>query len=92
LGCLDMQIFYSSQFAREYKQLPSDIKEKAKKKEKIFRKNQFDRRLKTHKLKGKLDEFWAFSVDFHYRIIFKFQDSNTVRFYVIGDHSIYRKL
>lgn len=87
-----MEIFYSSQFAREYRQLPLEMREKAKEKEKIFRRNHFDRRLKTHKLKGKLDGFSAFSIDFRYRIIFKFQDKNKVRFYAIGDHSAYKKL
>lgn len=87
-----MKIFYSPQFAREYKRLPLGTKEKAKKKEEIFRKNPFDFRLKTHKLKGRLSEFWAFSIDFRYRIIFKFQNSNIVRFYAIGDHSVYNKL
>ena len=87
-----MEIFYSPQFVRDYRQLPVEVKEKAKKKERIFRKNLFDSRLKTHKLKGRLDGFWAFSIDFRYRIIFKFQNNNTVRFYVIGDHSVYKKL
>jgi len=87
-----MEVFYSPQFVREYRQLPTEVKEKAKKKEKIFRRNPFDERLKTHKLKGKLDDFWSFSIDFRYRIIFKFQNNNTVRFYVIGDHSLYNKL
>jgi mRNA-degrading endonuclease YafQ of YafQ-DinJ toxin-antitoxin module len=87
-----MEIFYSPQFGREYRQLPVGVKEKAKKKEQIFRKNPFDTRLKTHKLKGRLDEFWAFSIDYRYRIIFKFQDKNTARFYTTGDHSLYGKL
>ncbi|MFH1462097.1 MAG: type II toxin-antitoxin system mRNA interferase toxin, RelE/StbE family [bacterium] len=87
-----MKIFYSSQFAREYQQLPVETKKKARKKEEIFRENPFNPILKTHKLKGKLDEFWAFSIDICYRIIFKFQNGSTVRFYVVGDHSIYKKL
>lgn len=86
-----MEIFYSPQFMREYQKLSVEVKEKAKKKEKIFRQNPFDLGLKTHKLKGRLDEFWAFSVNYRYRIIFKFQD-NSVRFYIIGDHSLYKKL
>jgi len=87
-----MEIFYSPQFAREYRKLPIEVKEKAKNKEKIFRKDAFDPRLKTHKLKGRLSEFWSFSVDFRYRIIFKFQNNNKVRFYLIGDHLLYNKL
>lgn len=87
-----MEILYSPQFAREYQKLPAKIKEKAESKERIFRKDAFDQRLKTHKLKGKLSDFWAFSIDLRYRIIFKFQKSNKVRFYTVGDHSVYKNL
>lgn len=65
-----MKIIYSSKFAREYKKLSNDIKDKAEIKEIIFKKNLFDDRLKTHKLNGKFEEFWSFSVDYKYRIIF----------------------
>lgn len=87
-----MKIFYSPQFVREYRRLPVEIKEKAEKKEKIFRSNPFDPRLKMHKLMGKLDGFLSFSIDYRYRIIFKFQEDKIIRFYAIGDHSFYSKL
>ena len=84
-----MKIIYSPEFLRRYNGLPKQVKEKAEKREEIFLSNPFDRRLKTHKLSGELNGFWVFSVDFKYRIIFKFEDSNKVRFYTIGGHSIY---
>jgi mRNA-degrading endonuclease YafQ of YafQ-DinJ toxin-antitoxin module len=87
-----MKIFYSTQFFHEYRQLPIEVKKKVEKKENIFRQNPFDKRLKTHKLKGRLADFWAFSVDFHYRVIFNFQNEKDVRFYAIGDHSFYKKI
>lgn len=61
----------------------------AEKKEKIFRINFGDESLKTHKLHGKLKDFWAFSVDNDYRIIFEFVDANTVYFHTVGRHDIY---
>ena len=101
-----MRIYYLPKFAKQYKKLPLAIKIQAEKKEKIFRKNPFDKSLKTHKLKGELEGFWSFSVNYSYRIIFDFlprrlarttpsrarqagKDEKTVRFYFIGDHSIY---
>ena len=39
-------------------------------KEAVFRKNPFDKRLKTHKLSGKEKEPWAFWVDYSYRLGF----------------------
>ena len=65
-----MRIVYSKKFAREYKKLPEQLKILAEQKEKIFRGNPFNPRLKTHKLTGRLREFWAFSIDYQYRIIF----------------------
>ena len=84
-----MKILYLQKFEREYRKLPPQIKDAAEEKEKIFRKNPFDSRLKTHKLHGELNEFWAFSINYQYRIIFDFADKNTVRFYTVGKHDIY---
>lgn len=84
-----MEISYSPKFAKEYKKLSNATKLKAEKKEKIFRKDPFDKSLKTHKLGGKLKNFWAFSIDYKHRIIFEFIDNDTVHFHLIGNHSVY---
>ena len=68
------------------------MKIKAEQQEKVFRKNPFDARLKSHKLQGKLRDFWAFSIDQKYRIIFEFGDEELILFHFVGDHSIYKKL
>lgn len=85
-----MQIYYSSKFAKEYKKLPLKVKKTAEKKEKAFRKDPFTHELKTHKLKGKLKDFWSFSIDRQYRIIFEFANKTTIWFHSIGTHEIYR--
>lgn len=85
-----MKIIYSSKFAKEYKSLPLKIKKTAEKKEKIFRKDPFESSLKTHKLTGKLKEYYSFSVDFQYRIIFEFAKKDIVWFHSVGTHEIYK--
>jgi len=85
-----MRIFYSRKFAREYRKLPLRIKKIAERKEQIFRKDPFDPRLKTHKLKGSLKDFLSSSIDRKYRIIFEFINRNTVWFHSVGEHSIYK--
>jgi mRNA-degrading endonuclease YafQ of YafQ-DinJ toxin-antitoxin module len=85
-----MKIIYTSKFAREYKKLPEEIQSAAEEKEKIFRKNPFDPVLNTHKLRGRFEEFWSFSVDFKHRIVFEFGNNNNVYFHSIGDHSVYK--
>ena len=84
-----MIILYLSSFARMYKKLPIEIKRKAEAKEKIFRKNPFERSLETHKLGGRLRGKWAFSIDHKNRIVFDFSGDDVVKFYYVGDHSIY---
>lgn len=84
-----MRIYYSKKFAREYKKLPDKIKLIAEKKEKVFRKNPFQPQLKTHKLTGKLKSYWAFSLDYQYRIIFEFADKDIIWFHSVGTHEIY---
>jgi len=85
-----MKIYYSSKFKREYQKLPLSIKKSAEQKEKIFRKDYFDLRLKTHKLKGSLKGFWSFSIDGKYRIIFEFAFENEIWFHSVGTHDIYK--
>jgi len=72
-----------------YRKLPKDVKKSAEEKIGIFGKNPFDVRLKTHKLSGILQDYWAFWINHKYRIIFAFWDSKTVRFHSVGDHDIY---
>lgn len=86
-----MQIYYTSRFASSYKKLPESLKLQAELKEKLFRKNPFDPILKTHKLTGKLKDFWSFSIDRKYRIIFEFIKKNEVVFHIAGTHDIYKK-
>jgi len=85
-----MKIKYSPKFERDYKKLPGKIKDLIEENEKIFLKNPFDKKLKTHKLSGKLKGFWAFSVDYEYRIIFEFVDKNTACLHFVGTHRIYK--
>ncbi len=75
---------------RLFKKLPRELKIKALEKEKIFRKNYQDQRLKTHKLSGKLTGRLGFWIDFKNRIIFSFIDTKTVCFHSIGSHDIYK--
>ncbi len=85
-----MRIYYSSKFEREYKKLSRKIKLLAEEREHIFRQDPFDPRIDTHKLHGRLKEYWAFSIDTKYRIIFEFVKKNIVWFHSAGDHSIYQ--
>ena len=85
-----MNIIYTSKFRREYKKLPRKVKLRAEENEILFRKNPFDPCLDTHKLRGRLREFWSFSIGFRFRIIFEFGDKEAIHFHSTGDHDIYQ--
>ena len=84
-----MGVRYTSRFEREARKVPRHLHKTVEQRVEIFKHNPFDPRLKTHKLTGALKEFWSFSIDYHYRIIFEFIDSGNALFHSIGDHSIY---
>jgi addiction module RelE/StbE family toxin len=85
-----MKIIYSTKFAREYRKLPLKIKKLAEKREQIFRKDPFEPSLKTHKLTGKLKEYYSFSINYQYRIIFEFVEKDIIWFHSVGTHEIYK--
>ncbi|OGY26213.1 MAG: hypothetical protein A2Z24_01455 [Candidatus Woykebacteria bacterium RBG_16_44_10] len=85
-----MEILYSTKFAKEYKRLPEHIKNRAEEKEDIFRSDPFDPRLRTHKLKGELADFYSFSIAYSYRIVFHFEGKDVVVFDNVGTHEVYR--
>ena len=52
----------------------------------MFAKEPFHARLRTHKLTGRLEGLWAFSVSFDCRVIFKFVSKAEVLLIDIGGH------
>ena len=88
-------IVFDKSFERNFKKykekLTEQEKDKLRQKLMIFKKDPFDKRLKTHKLKGELKKYWGFWVNHSDRVVFRFIDDQTVFFIIIGDHSIYKK-
>lgn len=86
-----MEIIYSPSFKKAYKKLPENLKDAAEEKEDIFRRNPFDKRLRTHALEGRLKGLHSFSIDKKHRIIFEFSDGrNEVVFHAVGNHNVYK--
>lgn len=84
-----MTIFYHPRFRRSFMLLPENLQRKAERRTSIFSKEPRDPRLGAHKLHGKLQNFWSFSIDNKHRILFEF-DSSDVIFLDIGDHDLYK--
>lgn len=75
-----MVIYYAPEFKRQFRKLPKNLQLLAIEREVIFRKDPFSPTLKTHKLTGRLQGIWSFSLDYKNRVLFRFLDGKTVLF------------
>jgi proteic killer suppression protein len=64
----------------------ADLKKRFWRAMELFSKNPFNPGLRTHKLTGKLEGLWAFSVAYDCRVIFKFLGKEEVLLIDIGGH------
>ena len=85
-----MRIIYAPSFLRDLKRLPPLLKEEAKEAIHAFTNRDNHTRLRVHKLKGRLVGQSAFSVNYKYRIVFRYETSDVVRLLAIGDHDVYQ--
>jgi addiction module RelE/StbE family toxin len=84
-----MKVTFSSSFRRAFKKVIKGNKSLEKtfwEKVAIFVRDPFDRRLRTHKLSGKLKDLWSFSVTYEVRVIFFFVDEQRAVFVDVGSH------
>jgi len=73
-------------FEKAYLRLPKHVQNLATRKDQWFRKDAFDPRLRTHKLKGELSTYWAYSVNREYRVLFRFVGPGEALYYDVGTH------
>lgn len=81
-------VVFEKKFERYKKQLTEAERKRLKKRLEIFKEDMFDSRLKTHKLKGNLSGYYAFSISYSDRIVFKILDNESVCFAEIGSHDV----
>ncbi len=85
-----IKIYLLPKFKKSLKDSPRHVADKLEKKKQLFRQNPFHPSLKTHKLKGVMQNYYSFSVDYSYRVIFKFMSEDKVLFINIGTHEVYK--
>ena len=84
-------VHITSDFTKAFNNLPKNIQKLAERKDISFRNNSYQTSLRTHALRGDLSGYYSYSVNFHYRVLFKFLDHHTAIYYDIGTHEIYRQ-
>ncbi len=86
-----MKVNLSPRFKRAYKKLPLGIKDEFDKKVVLFIDDPKDPKLKTHKLKGKLQSCLSFYLCDGYRVLFEFSSTQTIDLLDIGPHDKYQE-
>ena len=79
---------FEKQFDKYKKRLTDAESERLRKRIEIFKDDIFDRRLRTHKLRGNLRDYYAFSISYSDRIVFKILDDEGVYFIEVGEHDV----
>lgn len=85
-----MKVVYTSNFVRQYNKLPLNLRGEIKEKIDLFKIDQRHPFLKTHKLSGKFDGYFSFSVNYAYRIIFMYDAKDVIALLSVGDHDVYK--
>lgn len=88
-----IEIIYTASFIRELKRIGeknTDLLEEILEKIKLFGNRKNHRKLKTHKLHGKLSDYWSFSANYKFRILYRVVSRDRVIFHDVGDHEIYK--
>ncbi len=84
-----ISIVWDSGFKKAYRkklQNNVELKRKFAKSMKLFSTDPFNKQLRTHKLTGKLQGLWAFSVDYDVRVVFSFLSETEVLLVDMGSH------
>ena len=86
-----MKINYSPKFSRSYRKLPNHIKDDFDKKIQLFEQNPRDPVLHTHKLKGRIETCLSFYLCNGFRVLFEYQNRNTINLLDVGPHDWYQR-
>ena len=85
-----MIIRYKPSFVRDFKKLPIELQEEALERIDLFKDVENHKKSKVHKLKGRLEDSYSFSVTYSHRIVFSYESKDTVVFLAVGSHNIYK--
>ncbi len=85
-----VEVYYKPSFFKKCRKLPADLLDEIDQKIELFKANPNHPFLKTHKLNGKFEGLWSFSVNYSYRIVFQYLSKTEVVLFAVGTHEIYK--
>ena len=85
-----MELWYQPSFVRQMKKLDPKLREEVYERVDDFKDPANHKRLKVHKLSGRMFGKYSFSVDYKNRVVFKYAKSKKIAILLdVGDHDIY---
>ena len=84
-----MEIVFAAKIIRQIRDLESALQEEVYEKIDLFRDAGNHKQLKVHKLHGRMRGYYSFSVNYKFRIVFKYINKKTIILLTVGDHEIY---
>lgn len=84
-----LQVRLLPRFLKDLKRHEPTLQEEVFEKIDLFKDSINHRALKVHKLKDPLDGRYSFSVNYRFRIVFRYLSKTEVVLLAIGDHSVY---
>ena len=85
-----IQIFYKPTFIKKLNRLESELIEEVFEKMELFKDERNHKSLKVHKFHGKFSGRYSFSVNYKYRVAFRYENKIQVVFLDVDDHDIYK--
>jgi mRNA-degrading endonuclease YafQ of YafQ-DinJ toxin-antitoxin module len=85
-----MKISYTPHFARLYGKLSGNLQDETDIALELFKNDPANVRLRVHKLNGRLADYWSFSVNYNYRVVFRYGGKNEALLTAIGNHDVYK--
>jgi addiction module RelE/StbE family toxin len=85
-----MKMGYKPSFLRDFKRLEPALQDAAREKIELFKDKNNHEKLKVHKLRGRLKDYYSFSISYSHRIVFQYEANDFVVFLGVGDHDIYK--
>ena len=79
-------IEYSSRFIRTFRKMSADLQDEIVEKVDLLKDLRNHKRLKVHKLSGKLRSVWSFSINYRIRATFAKPKKNVIVLETVGTH------
>ena len=85
-----MEVSFAPAFSRQLQKLETALQQETIETIDLLRNKENYRALEVHKLNGRMAERYSASVNYKYRIVFKYLSNTEVVLLAVGDHDVYK--